>query len=122
MKIFLSLTVLTTTALLIWGSPFTAVKPSIAQRWQSPEAILPMTFAHIDHAGESCLGCHHNYVDATGQDLCMSCHVAVPELWPKLETQFHTLCRGCHVERQLAGKDSGPTRVCIDCHLSDKLP
>ena len=39
-----------------------------------------------------------------------------------IEEQFHSLCRGCHVEQQRLGEESGPTRQCIDCHTADEAP
>ena len=78
-----------------------------------------MTFAHEDHVAENCLVCHHNYVDKTGNDLCMVCHVINQEVWPMFEPLFHDLCRSCHEDRQLKGEDHGPTRVCVDCHIDE---
>ena len=81
-----------------------------------------MAFAHVDHAEESCLTCHHNIVDETGVGNCMVCHVRRGDLAPRLESQFHGLCRECHVERQLQGRSSGPTRRCLACHHAEDEP
>ena len=92
---------------------------------QHREAILPelpLKFAHIDHAKEKCVACHHNYQDDTGLGLCLDCHYRDPELSYLMEPQFHTLCRGCHEEKRLEGDDSGPLRICSDCHQEDFLP
>jgi hypothetical protein len=114
---------LMTIALLIaFGSPLVDEKPVRAHYYNSPEPILPMSFAHIDHARENCIVCHHNYVDDTGGDLCMYCHMANPDVWPLLENQFHALCRGCHAEKAALGIDGGPPRECMACHLGDDLP
>ena len=83
---------------------------------------LPMKFAHIDHAREKCVDCHHNYQDDTGQGLCMDCHYRDPELNHLMEQQFHALCRGCHEEKRLHGDKSGPLRTCGECHQLDYLP
>ncbi|HJP50073.1 MAG: cytochrome c3 family protein [Pseudomonadales bacterium] len=122
MKIFLCVLVLATTVLLTVGTPLPGEQPVKQNRWLSPDPILPMTFAHKTHKSENCLDCHHNYSDDTGGGPCMNCHVSDQEVWPLLETQFHDLCRGCHEDKQLAGEEGGPTRVCIECHLDEELP
>ena len=119
MRVFVGLVVLAATALLVFGTPLPTKRPVLEHRWRSPEPILPMTFAHEDHVAENCLVCHHNYVDNTGNDPCMICHVINQEVWPMFESQFHDLCRSCHEDRQLAGEDHGPTRVCVDCHIEE---
>ena len=81
-----------------------------------------MKFAHLDHVATPCIECHHNYVDDTGMETCMGCHVSNTEVWPLLEEQFHDLSRDCHVEKRIAGEEAGPARVCIDCHLEEAYP
>jgi len=107
--------------ILFFGAPFSQ-QPNLAMHYNSPEPILPMTFAHLDHVATPCIKCHHNYVDDTGMETCMGCHVSNMDVWPLLEEQFHDLCRDCHVEKLIAGEEAGPTRVCIDCHLEDAFP
>jgi hypothetical protein len=63
------------------------------QRLRAERAMLPVTFAHLDHRSVTLI-----------------------------ETQFHTLCRDCHVEKQAEGEDGGPTRRCLDCHTTDDAP
>lgn len=106
----------------IIGSPFAKEKPVESTYFFAPEKILPMTFAHDDHKAEACTTCHHNFTDNTVRDNCMNCHVSNKEVWPLLETQFHTLCRSCHEEKQAEGKEHGPTRACIACHMKDDKP
>ena len=84
--------------------------------------LLPVTFAHRDHDAVSCIACHHNYVDDTGQGLCFDCHKTDTSVNALVETQFHELCWGCHVSEQALGNDFGPTRQCIDCHEADDNP
>ncbi len=108
--------------LLNYGTPLSGERPARALRWESPDPILPMTFAHEDHVTENCVLCHHNYVDDTGGSPCMYCHVTDATVYPLLETQFHDLCRGCHEEKRIAGLAGGPTRVCVDCHLEEDAP
>jgi hypothetical protein len=83
---------------------------------------LPLKFAHIDHAKEKCVDCHHNYQDDTGQGLCLDCHYRDPELSYLMEQQFHDLCRGCHEDKRLDGDKSGPLRICGVCHQQVFLP
>lgn len=118
---FVALVVLTS-LLFAFGTPLSKEHPESEIRWGSPHPVLPMTFAHVDHATERCVDCHHNYVDETGSGLCMNCHVTEPELWPVFEEQFHALCRDCHEKKQVQREESGPTRSCIGCHLDDRLP
>ena len=84
--------------------------------------LLVVNFAHADHTDQHCVDCHHNFVDDTGVGLCFDCHKSDPEIAPDIEAQFHDLCRGCHVENQLAGAEHGPTRSCIACHIADDRP
>ena len=88
----------------------------------SAEARLPMTFAHADHRAQNCIRCHHEFVDKSGQGLCLDCHLRDVKIRPLLETQFHSLCRGCHVEQRRLGNDAGPARRCFDCHHEDDQP
>ena len=83
---------------------------------------LPLTFAHLDHHEVNCITCHHNFVDTTGQGLCIDCHRKNPEIRSRIEPMFHTLCRDCHVEKRGAGNDAGPVRRCADCHTADDAP
>ncbi len=110
------------TWILIYGSPFAGEQPKVGHYYNSPELILPMTFAHLDHTSVECIDCHHNYVDDTGGDSCMHCHVTNVEVWPLLEEQFHDLCRGCHEDLAAKGEAGGPPRQCIACHVADQIP
>lgn len=96
------------------------------QQWQmslrADRPLLPLTFAHLDHRTVSCVACHHNFIDDTGQGLCFDCHKTDPAVNALIEDQFHTLCRDCHLERQSLGEDGGPARQCIDCHTADDAP
>lgn len=122
MKTATVLTIALVAWILVYGSPFVAEQPELGYHYDSPERILPMTFAHVDHATVSCIDCHHNYVDDTGIEPCMFCHVTNSEVRLLLEEQFHTLCRGCHEDLAATGEAGGPPRQCIACHLADRLP
>lgn len=122
MKTSIAIVIITTAWIIAYGSPFARQKPEIRHYYQSPEPILPMTFGHSDHVTVGCVDCHHNYVDDTGGEPCMYCHVTNPDVWPLLEEQFHELCRGCHAKLAAEGADGGPPRQCVGCHLADDLP
>jgi len=108
--------------LLIFGSPIAGKKPLRTKRYNSPEPILPMTFAHQAHGTVNCLVCHHNFVDDTGKGMCMTCHTGDKDLWPRLESQFHGLCRSCHAKKAAEDIEGGPPGKCVACHLEDDLP
>ncbi len=98
-----------------------------------------VTFTHRDHSdrlGDDCIACHHTYEGAEDPiQSCYACHRAVihreaalvpaasggPEqpldAPPKAEHAFHTLCIECHETERAAGKPTGPTDSCRDCHI-----
>jgi Class III cytochrome C family len=84
--------------------------------------LLPLTFAHVDHRSVNCITCHHNFVDSTGQGLCINCHKTNSKVRLEIEPIFHTLCRDCHVAKRTSGEDAGPVRRCADCHTADDQP
>jgi len=122
MKILSGIFLLIVVLLLVSGSPLSGKKPVRGYYYGSPELILPMSFAHQAHTTVNCLHCHHNYIDDTGMDMCMSCHVRNQEIWPLFEKQFHNLCRDCHAQKAAEGIKGGPPRECMACHLGDELP
>ncbi len=122
MKIIFGIVVAIGILIVVYGSPIAGEIPIKDYRYGSLDQILPMSFAHTDHAKENCIDCHHNYVDDTGGGLCMTCHVTDPKISPLLEKQFHGLCRGCHAEKAAQGIDGGPPRQCMACHTGDDLP
>lgn len=122
MKIATIVVIAVVVSVLVYGTPFGVENPVLDNHYGSTERILPMTFAHVDHPTVSCIDCHHNYVDDTGNEPCMYCHVTNPEVASLLEDQFHTLCRGCHEDLAADNEAGGPPRQCIACHLADHLP
>lgn len=84
--------------------------------------MLAVNFAHADHTQQRCLACHHNFADDTGIGLCFDCHKSDPDIAADIEPHFHNLCRDCHQQEQLQGRDHGPVRSCIACHTSDDRP
>ncbi len=119
MKTYALLLALAALFVLLYGTPLPGEKPERAHRWESPDPVLPMTFAHQDHVAENCILCHHNYIDDSGGSPCMYCHVTDQKLFLLFEEDFHHLCRSCHEDKQLAGEEAGPTRVCVDCHAEE---
>lgn len=86
-------------------------------------ALLPMNFAHADHAKQKCVDCHHNFQDHIGAvGTCIHCHQTTEEVAPLIEEQFHDLCMGCHMKQHLNGEESGPLRSCQACHQQDLQP
>ena len=122
MKFVTVLLALALVLVAVFGTPIGSQLPEKAAYYGSPERILPMSFAHKDHASEQCVECHHNFIDDTGGGVCMNCHVSDEELWPVLESQYHELCMGCHVRKSVHGEGGGPPRRCIGCHVIDWLP
>ena len=122
MKYLVGLLLALAVVIVVTGKPTLGEQPSRGHHFGSPQPILPMTFAHADHTAESCVLCHHNYVDDSGREACMPCHVQREELLLVLEEQFHDLCRNCHADKAAANIDGGPPRRCIACHVSEELP
>ena len=92
MKTLIVLCISAMVLLVGYGSPF-AEKPVRGHYFESPEPILPMSFAHIDHGSVNCLDCHHNYNDGTGGNLCMNCHMTNEEVWGVNVTNTHCVLR-----------------------------
>ncbi|MFW6147910.1 MAG: cytochrome c3 family protein [Thermodesulfobacteriota bacterium] len=79
---------------------------------------------HVD-AQLACTQCHHVYEDGKNVwkegdpvQKCSACHDPEESKGnvKKLMLAFHTNCMGCHKEMDKAGKTTGPTRKCNDCH------
>lgn len=119
MKRLLAALFLAGAILVITGPPWPVPTAKRAVFSGSGRPILPMTFIHNDHKGVSCTICHHEFVDGTTGLSCINCHLTDPKVAHLFETQFHDLCRTCHMDEQAAGKPGGPTRHCAACHLPD---
>ncbi|MCG7505933.1 cytochrome c3 family protein [Mesorhizobium retamae] len=74
-------------------------------------------FLHTDHTGLACAGCHHNFVDRTGTENCLSCHkrLSVSEA-SRIDSMFHAFCSECHRADNRAGRKFGPIDDCNGCH------
>jgi len=85
-------------------------------------------FTHKKHAVDykiACTECHHVYKDGKNVfkqgdpvQKCSACHDPVKSEGnvKKLMLAFHKNCQGCHKELEAAGKPTGPTKKCNDCH------
>ena len=116
-------------SLLLWSSnsfdqtsKYSFPLKKIEQDSLQLDAMLPMTFAHADHAKQQCVACHHNFQDDTGQGLCLDCHRKDHKIAFKMKDHFHDLCMTCHVDKQNNGEVSGPLRECEACHTEDHRP
>lgn len=95
------------------GGPL--VSPRLATLRQTP--IDHARFLHADHAGLSCTGCHHNFVDQSGNENCLTCHkrISVSETM-RIDRLFHAFCSDCHRMDMREGRKSGPADDCNGCH------
>jgi len=87
-------------------------------------------FTHKKHAVDykiACTECHHVYKDGKNVlkqgdpvQKCSACHDPKKSEGSvkKLMLAFHKNCQGCHKELDAAGKPTGPTRKCNDCHAA----
>jgi predicted CXXCH cytochrome family protein len=88
-------------------------------------------FTHKKHAVDykiACTDCHHVYKDGKNVfqqgdpvQKCSACHDPVKSEGnvKKLMLAFHKNCQGCHKDLETAGKPSGPTKKCNDCHKTN---
>ena len=91
-----------------------------------------VTFSHKKHNVDykiACTECHHVYdgekntfKEGDPVQKCSECHDAVKSEGKvkKLMLAFHKNCQGCHKELKKAGKTTGPTTKCNDCHAKKK--
>jgi len=90
-----------------------------------------VNFTHNKHATDykiACTECHHVFKDGKNVfkegdpvQKCSACHDPVKSEGKvkKLMLAYHKNCQGCHKELDKAGKPTGPTRKCNDCHEKD---
>lgn len=91
----------------------------------------PVNLSHKKHAVDyeiACTDCHHVFEDGKNVfkkgdpvQACSECHD--PEKSEgnvkKLMLAYHKNCQGCHKDLEKAGKPTGPTRKCNDCHVKE---
>lgn len=74
-------------------------------------------FSHGDHRGITCTNCHHNFVDRTGSENCITCHKRLTVSEPmRVDRMFHAFCSECHRDEKAAGHKTGPVDHCTGCH------
>lgn len=85
-------------------------------------------FTHTKHAVNykvACTECHHVFKEGKNVfkqgdpvQKCAACHDPVESKGKvkKLMLAYHKNCQGCHKELKKAGKTTGPTTKCNDCH------
>jgi predicted CXXCH cytochrome family protein len=84
---------------------------------------LVLDFPHDKHRAVSCIQCHHNFVDRSGEDSCISCHRSGrAAIRVGAEARFHDFCLGCHRDPPAYLTGHGPVTGCSTCHapLSDR--
>jgi predicted CXXCH cytochrome family protein len=90
---------------------------AVREPFVSRSEPLVLGFPHDKHRQVNCILCHHNFVDRSGADSCISCHRSGrADLRVGAEARFHDFCLGCHRDppEYLAGH--GPVTGCSTCH------
>jgi predicted CXXCH cytochrome family protein len=76
----------------------------------------------------ACAECHHVFKDGKNVfkegdpvQACSECHDPVKSEGnvKKLMLAYHKNCQGCHKDLEAAGKPTGPTKKCNDCHAKE---
>lgn len=74
-------------------------------------------FSHGDHGGIACTTCHHNFIDRSGKENCITCHKRLTISEPmRIDRMFHAFCSECHRDEKAAGHKTGPIDHCMGCH------
>jgi hypothetical protein len=97
-----------------------SVEPVAKQRLASlrTSPVDHARFAHADHGGFTCVACHHNFVDRTGTQNCITCHKQLTSSETmRVDRMFHAFCGDCHREERHARRDTGPIDHCMGCHV-----
>ena len=88
----------------------------------------PVKLTHKKHTVDykiACTDCHHVFKDGKNVfkegdpvQKCSECHDAKKSQGKvkKLMLAYHKNCQGCHKGLEKAGKKTGPTKKCNDCH------
>ena len=91
----------------------------------------PVNLSHKKHTVDykiACAECHHVYKDGKNVfkegdpvQACSECHDPVKSEGnvKKLMLAYHKNCQGCHKDLEAAGKPTGPTKKCNDCHVKE---
>ena len=79
---------------------------------------LVLGFPHEKHRAVNCITCHHNFVDRSGEDSCISCHRSGrAAIRVGAEARFHDFCLGCHRDPPAYLTGHGPATGCDTCHV-----
>ena len=79
---------------------------------------LVLGFPHTKHRAVNCITCHHNFVDRSGGDSCISCHRSGrAAIRVGAEARFHDFCLGCHRDPPAYLTGHGPVTGCDTCHV-----
>ena len=101
-------------ALVRGGTALTLREPFLHRR----EPLI-LGFPHEKHRAVNCITCHHNFVDRSGADSCISCHRSGRSaIRVGAEARFHDFCLGCHREPPSYLTGHGPVTGCETCHAS----
>ncbi len=100
---------------IAWLAMGSMAETRLASLRQAP--IDHARFLHTDHTGLACAGCHHNFVDRSGSENCLTCHkrISVSETM-RIDRMFHAFCSDCHRMDKHADKKAGPIEDCAGCH------
>lgn len=100
---------------IAWLAMGSMAETRLADLRQAP--IDHARFLHTDHTGLACAGCHHNFVDRTGKENCLTCHKRISVSEPlRVDRMFHAFCSDCHRADKRAGRKFGPIDDCSGCH------
>ncbi|MDE2137364.1 MAG: cytochrome c3 family protein [Gammaproteobacteria bacterium] len=100
------------------GAPLALRVPFVAR-----SARLALDFPHDRHRAVSCVTCHHDYIDRSGQGSCVSCHRSGRvDLKAGPEARFHDFCLGCHRDVAEGLGVHGPVTGCDPCHVPPGAP
>ncbi|HTV49605.1 MAG TPA: cytochrome c3 family protein [Steroidobacteraceae bacterium] len=79
---------------------------------------LTLAFPHDKHRSINCVQCHHNFIDRSGTESCISCHRSrAAAIRIGAEARFHDFCLGCHRDALAHGRSHGPVTGCDTCHV-----
>jgi len=80
--------------------------------------IVPTGFSHGDHSDYACTACHHNFIDLSGNENCISCHkrLSTNESM-RVDRLLHSFCSDCHrSELHADDRIEAPIDHCAGCH------
>jgi predicted CXXCH cytochrome family protein len=109
--------VLTAAALVLAGSWLSEARMKSFRAAPADHRI----FDHESHRSVTCTTCHHNFLDKSGMENCLSCHKARSTTeFNRIDRVFHAFCRDCHAERRLVFERAGPIQSCTACHAKHR--